>query len=452
MDNAAWTPPKAKLAPVYFEQRDGEFDKQMESLQDMVGDLVELLDPLPIGKPLPADADAALFPQILGEAYRRLDAFKAYDKPIVIITSEFGTMQMWDWEIIDYLRCEGVDTIAPYSREQARQVCAALGVRRQLCDTRFLVFQDDPGEGEQPEIFKRFYWWEDECTQRLATKFGITIERRSFKALADQAHAIGDAQADAAMNDAQAAGRPVPQQGLEGKPMRSAYKMYLAIKEHLDADPSVRAVGINCLNESRYSDTTPCLAWDLLYQERKMIWGCEADTMAMISKYLLHHSLDCPIMMTNLYPFLMGQAALKHEKIAAFPDVAADPANHVLVAHCGYMGVIPRPFATDWELKPKVLAIVNNNAHAIDARLPTGPMTLAKLHPSMDKLTVAQGELLDYAQFPGSDCVNGGVLRVADGHRLMNELASHHYLLMTGHQLPAIRKIAPVFGLSINEI
>ena len=75
-----------------------------------------------------------------------------------------------------------------------------------------------------------------------------------------------------------------------------------------------------------------------------MIWGCEADTMSMITKYILHKSLEAPIMMTNLYPFLLGNAALKHERIKSFPDVASEPENHVLVAHCGYMGVIPHSF------------------------------------------------------------------------------------------------------------
>ena len=32
---------------------------------------------------------------------------------------------------------------------------------------------------------------------------------------------------------------------------------------------------------------------------------------------------------------------------------------------------------------------------------------------------MAEGQLTGYAQFPGSDCLNGGVIRVRDGHKLM---------------------------------
>lgn len=174
--------------------------------------------------------------------------------------------------------------------------------------------------------------------------------------------------------------------------------------------------------------------------------------MAMITKHFLHRSLGAPIMMTNLYPFLLGNAALKHERIESFPEVEGDPENHILVAHCGYVGVIPEPFATEWTLRQKVLAIVDENASAIDARLPTGDVTLAKLHPSMDKMTVAEGTLTGYAQFPGSDCLNGGVVKIRDGRKLMDFLASHHYLLLVGHHSVNIQFLGKVFGLEIREI
>jgi hypothetical protein len=156
--------------------------------------------------------------------------------------------------------------------------------------------------------------------------------------------------------------------------------------------------------------------------------------------------------MTTLYPFVLGSAALKHERITQFPAVEAEPDNHILVAHCGYMGVIPQAFATSWTLRPKVLAIVDDNATAIDAQLPTGQVTLAKLHPGMDKMTVAEGDLTGYAHFPDSHCLNGGVIRVRDGHKFMQSLASHHYLLLVGHHRVATRLVGKVFGLGIEEL
>ena len=120
---------KARLAPVYFDPgRDEQFDLQLAALQESLQDVAEFLPPVALGQPLPADADAVLFPQILGEAYRQLAHFKAIDRPILIVTSEFGTMAMWDWEIASYMRAEGVNTITPYSLEQTRKVCRALGV------------------------------------------------------------------------------------------------------------------------------------------------------------------------------------------------------------------------------------------------------------------------------------------------------------------------------------
>jgi len=437
----------ARLIPLYFDPgRDDDFDRQVAALRSLLADDAELLEPVALGRPLP-EADAVVFPQLLGEAYRRAADFRAIGLPILIVTSEFGTLSMWDWEIIEYLKSEGVETIAPYNLQQTRKICAALRVKRELRDTKYLVYQDNPGEGFQAAIFKRFYWWEDECTERIRQKFGLSIVKKSFRELGARAKDISDAEADQAL-----AGRQPATDGVSQRALRSAAKIYLAVKQDLQQDASIRGAGINCLNESHFSDTTPCLAWDMLYREQGLIWGCEADTMSMLSKHLLHQSLGAPVMMTNLYPFLLGEAATKHERIPAFPQVDDEPENHLLVAHCGYVGVIPTPFATQWTLRPKVLAIVDENATAIDARLPTGDVTLAKLHPTMDKMTVAEATLTGYAQFSASDCLNGGIIKVRDGHKLMDALASHHYLLLVGHHAVDIRMLSGVFGLTIEEV
>ena len=438
---------RARLIPLYFESlRDDDFDARLGDLHRLLDDKAEFLEPQALGTPL-GEADAVVFPQLLGEAYRAVDKLRAIDLPILVLTSEFATMSMWDWEILDYLKTEGVDAVAPYTLDQAERICNTLCARRALRGGRFLVFQDNPGEGAQAGIFKRFYWWESQCVRRMLDKFGLVIEKRSFRELGAEARSISDEQAAAAAERLSLPVGDVPRESLN-----SAIRLYLAVERHVTDDDMVRAVGINCLNESHFSDTTPCLAWNLLFQERRMIWGCEADIMSMLTHFILHRSLDVPIMMTNLYPFLMGDAALKHERIDAFPDVAEHAEDHVLVAHCGYVGVIPQDFATEWTLRKKVLAMVDDNATAIDARLPTGDVTLAKLNASMDTMTIAEGVLESYTGFADSDCLNGGVIRVHDGHKLMTSLASHHYLLITGHHLPDIRNVAKVFGLSIDEI
>ena len=440
---------KATLAPVYFDPgRDHEFDDQLARLKQMLGDLVDFADPVALGATI-RGADAVVFPQILGEAYRKADAFRAIDVPILIITSEFGTLSMWDWEIKSFLAAKGVRTIAPYALEDARKVCRAINVKRGLRDTTFLIFQDNPGEGFQPSIFKRFYWWEQEATDLLQERFGVTIKRKSFKEFGAYAKSIPDADAKEEL-----AGKGFAHEGLGERSLLSAIKIYMALREEADNDASIRGMGINCLNESQFSDTTPCLAWDLLFQERGIMWACEGDTMSLMTKHLINKSFGSPIMMTNIYPFLMGQAALKHEKIPSFPDIVEEPENHILMAHCGFLGVCPGCFAKKgtWTLRPKVLEIVDDNAHAIDAQMEPGPCSLAKLDPSLTKMMVMEGELKGYAQYPGSDCRNGAVVKVKDGHRMMREVYSHHQCLITGHVERDLLLLGDVFGFDIVSI
>jgi hypothetical protein len=439
---------KARLVPLYLTSPDDpDFVAQVGRLRELLAAEAELLAPLPLGAALP-EADAVVFPQLVGDAYRRVPEVRALTLPILVLTSEFGTMAMWDWEIVSYFRTEGVETIAPYSLAGAATVCRALVAKRELRGGKFLVYQDRPGEGGfQPSIFKRFYWWEDECAERMHDVFGLTIVKRSFEELGRRAQELPD---DVAREEWERWRERVPLGDVGERATLSALKLYRAVRDDLDAEGGVLAAGINCLNESAFSDTTPCLAWNLLYQERDLIWGCEGDTVSMLTKLVLHRSLRTPVIMSNLYPFLMGQTALKHERIPAFPEVD-EPDNYVLAAHCGYLGAVPQPFATDWKLRGKVLAIVDDNATAIDARLPVGDLTLAKLDPTLRTLVVVEGRLTGYVGYPGSDCLNGAVIRVPDGHVLMERLPSHHSLLTVGHDRPGLELLGRVFGLTIER-
>lgn len=442
---------KARLQPLYFDPgRDEEFDQQLAALRHLLAEEAEILPELPLGAGLPP-CDAVVFPQLLGEAYRQRAAFQALDRPILILTSEFGTVSMWDWEIASYLRQSGVTPIMPYSLEQARQVCRALALKRELKRQKLVVFQDNPGAGFQASIFKRFYWWEDECIKGIQNRYGVQVVKKSFRDLASAARAVPDAAADAAWADLAQQGDATPKLEVSLQARRSALKLYLALREALAAEGQALAAGINCLNESHFSDTTPCLAWNLLFEEQGLIWGCEADLVSMLTHSILYHSLRTPILMSNLYPFLMGQAALKHEHIPEFPALP-EPENHILVAHCGYLGVLPQSFATAWALKPKVLAIVDDNASAIDARLPEGKLTLAKLGPELDRLSFTEGWLEGYVQYPNSHCLNGAVVRVPDGRRLMQTLDSHHYLLLSGHLRTEIEGVCRVFDWQLQPL
>ncbi len=440
--------PKARLAAVFFgPAQDEECTAQLAVLRRLLAAEAEILASLPLGAPLP-DADAALLPQVIGEAYQQVNLLRDLHVPLLIATSEFGAASMWDWEFEAYLAAERIQTLAPYSFEQTKAICRALGLKRQLRSTKFLVFQDRPGEGPKSSVPKRFYWWREECIERIYRKFGVTLVRKSFRELGEAARLIPDAAAQATLKERQVA---APAEDMRPQALTSSAKMYLALKQEIDADPSIRAAGMNCLNEAHFSDTTPCLAWDLLYEDQGLTWGCEADIMSMLTQHILHQTLQAPIMMTNLYPFLMGQTALKHERIPRFPAVA-EPENCVLAAHCGYLGVLPRPFATEWTLRPKVLDVVGDHSTAIDARLPCGPVTLAKLGPALDSLSVAEAQLERYVQYPGSNCRTGGVIRVRDGHQFTSSLVSHHYLVMTGHHRAALDFVAKVFNLRLDVI
>jgi hypothetical protein len=438
-----------RLVPMYLEDEPKRsFHVQLEHLRTRLGSLVEWLPPAPVASAAPGEASAVVIPDLSGVAYRKLEALRAIERPILVITSEFGTVSMWDWEIRDFLRRRGVATVAPTSLQEAEDICRALAVKATLAGASMLAYQDDLGAGMQPDIFKRFFWWEEECVRSMHERFGVTIDHRSFKSLAQRAAAVPDARVEAAA--ASIDGR-VPILGLRPSAKADALRLYVALGDELDESGPVIAAGINCLNESATITTTPCLAWNLLFEERGLMWGCEADLVSMMTEFIVHKSLGVPVTMSNLYPFLMGDAALKHEKIPYFPDVD-EPHDHILVAHVGYFGLVPQSFASTWALRPPVLEIVDDNAHAIDARYPEGPTTIVKLASTLDTLVTSRAELTGYVQYENSDCLNGAVIRVEDGYRFVEHLPSHHAIVATGDLSRRLDVMAQVMGLGVERI
>ena len=436
---------RARLVPVFFKSgMDADYGAQLANLAKLLADDAEILPPVATGAPLP-EADAVLFPQLIGDAFKQKAQLLAIDRPFLVMTSEFGTVAMWDWEIVSLLKAEGAQVFTPYTPEQAKVACRALAARRALRGATFLVFQDDPGEGMQASIFKRFYWWEQECTDRMRERFGLRVEKRSFKALGARAKALPDRAAEEVLR-----ARPFPTDA-SSPALKAAAKFYLAIRDEIAGDKNVRGAGINCLNESFHSNSTPCLAWNWLFEDTGLLWACEADTMSLLTEYIVRESLQGDVMMSNVYPFLMGMAALKHEKIASFPEIA-EPEHHALVAHCGYFGLLPQRMSSEWKLRPKVLAIVDDDATAIDARLPVGPVTMAKLDPKLETLQVIPAVLEGYANYPGSDCRNGGIVKVRDGRALMDRLYSHHQIFTTGDRRVELGLAARAFGLSVDLV
>ncbi len=440
---------RAKVVPIRFKEINarelGEYKQQLEILNAIYGDVAEFMGTVVAGDPIP-ECDAIVFPQLIGAAYHYKDVLRQYDKPMIVITSQFGTVDMWDWELIAYMRGAGFNVFSPYNIELGKVIFRAIAAKEHMKGAKFLMFQDDPGEGMQAYIFKRFYWWEKECSEQIEKFFGARLIYKSWKAVNQRA-----AEIDAQKALYEFASGDIPCEGITEENKLNVARLYLAICEVIDELGGVDGIGANCLNESMYSNTTPCLIWNMLFEKYGIIWCCEGDTLTLISTYVLYQSLRQPIMMTNIYPFLVGKAAIHHEKIDDFPPVP-DPENYALGVHCGYAGFAPRCFCSKWKMVPKVLAIVDEKAYMIDCELPTGDMVLAKINPSFDRITVIPGQLEKYVQFPGTDARNASLLHYSKGEKVMEELPSHHQMIITGRQQAAITQIARVFGWACEVI
>lgn len=437
---------KAKIVPMRFKSTSTEdFNRILTHLAEIYQSEVEFLEPRVLGETLPEGAEAALFPVLWADLYEEVGALRALNLPIVVLTTRFGVSLMFDWEAVAFLKSKGLPVFNPHSVGLAKTLFKALALKTAMRTQKFLIFQDSDYDGLIPEQFKIFYWWHESCTRDIYEKFGIRIVRKPYKALCEKAKAIPDGAARQ-----EAARWSFPNEIPEERPLLSSIKLFMALRDAVDEEGGVVASGVNCLNEAYDSDTTPCLAWSLLYQDRGVMGVCEGDTSSLMTQYLVGKTIDAPVFTTNIYPFLSGMPALSHEKIQSFPQVQ-DPDDHALLVHCGYFGLLPQATSKKWCLKPCVLGwLVGENSVAVDAELETGDITFCKLHGTMDGLFAEKAVLEEYVQYPGSDCRNGGLIRVPDGYRLMERIQSHHVIVTTGKRLNQLRMVCEIFGLRVD--
>jgi len=444
---------KSLLQPVALpgqnDREKKEFLTQLETLRNLYSATAEFLEPVLLGEQINESADAIVFVQLIGTAFGVKNELNKLKLPVIVLTSEFGTVEMWDWEIVSFLREETDLTVfSPYRTDLAEIIMRALAAKKNMQKgMRFLMFQDSPGEGMQSGIFKRFYWWENDCTEQIESNFGLKIIYRSYKELNVNAQKISDERADK-----ESADWNVPCEGLSTEQYRKAVKIYLAVKDEIKELGEIHGVGANCLNESFNSETTPCLAWNMLFERDNILWVCEGDTVTLVSKFIIYSALKLPLMMTNIYPFLVGMAALKHEKIETFPDVPNSD-DCALGVHCGYYGFAPQSFCSKWTLKPKVLGIVEPDSVMVDCEFEPGPITLAKIHPNMKKMIIIEADIETYAQYPGSDCRNGALIRFrSNGHKVMQTLCSHHAIIVRSNCTAQLLLLAEIYGFETEVL
>ena len=94
--------------------------------------------------------------------------------------------------------------------------------------------------------------------------------------------------------------------------------------------------------------------------------------------------------------------------------------------------------------------LVRVAANLVERALSTVPKTVDLYDRNGDLVMPLDGSRSYYG--PGSDCLNGAILKVRNGPAMLDALASHHYILFTGHVCNNLRLIAPIFDFAVKAL
>ncbi len=122
--------------------------EQLHNLEALYGEETEFLAPQCADTYTAGEEDVIIFPHLTGAVFHHRKELETIKVPIFVLTSSYGTVEMWDWEIVAYLR-ENTDLqiFTPYHVELGKVLFRAAAARKAMRYKKFVMFQDSPGEG-----------------------------------------------------------------------------------------------------------------------------------------------------------------------------------------------------------------------------------------------------------------------------------------------------------------
>ncbi len=173
-----------------------------------------------------------------------------------VVTSRFGTMSMWTGNRQLFARAR-IETISPYTLEQTRNICRALAVKRELRESKFWCFRITPAQVSSRRFSNASTGGKTMYTGQFA-RFGIRIVRRALRRWLPR-------QRPSPIPKLKPSGHVKDRLNLavSERDRNSALKIYLQVRRELDADPAIRGSASTASTSQHFSDTTPCLAWNI---------------------------------------------------------------------------------------------------------------------------------------------------------------------------------------------
>ena len=76
---------------------------------------------------------------------------------MIVITSQYGAVDMWDWELISYMLAHGLTVFLPYNTDLGKVIFCAFGIKEAHGGSKIPDVPGRSGRGHAGLHFKRFY-------------------------------------------------------------------------------------------------------------------------------------------------------------------------------------------------------------------------------------------------------------------------------------------------------
>ncbi len=427
---SAANPPILKVLPalVCREERleEARLDRFIEELKRSVGPEVRLLEPLVVQ----SAADLGGFPTLAAGADAIL-LYKAHlglgdcvlgvaeqDRPLIIFGGEGGVRHALD--ALEYLYPRAVTWVAADYQDLAFRL-RLLAARKKIENTRLLVLNADY------QHWERWLCRVPGGAKAIKARFGIELDYVPSAEVIRRWRSIASERAEKVAQEwlAGAARTVEPTE----EDLKVVARLYLAMKDLLEergAQGLTMAYGDDPL-------PVPCLAYTTLRDEGVPA-ACEADIISLLAMVMVHHLLDKPSFMGNIFVDREGDA--------------------LLLSHC----VAPRRMAgyglppLSYFLRDQHWGKAPGSVSAFVELEPGREVTLLRLSGDLRSMLLAKGEILDCRDLAGYCRMTVGVKLAGSAKEFIQRTSGNHHLLVYGDHLAELRGLNELFGLEPLEL
>jgi len=396
--------------------------------------------------------DEGIAAGILGDAPREI--MLQLPSPIILWDHRGYRFSLMTWDLITYLRANGMEIYNSFSPDDVNELVVALGCKTYLQKSRILMFGDINSTGALASQ------WDFD---RIRGKFGVEVVPTGNDELVDAAASISDNDARSVLGEWKQNYIDKIVEPSEEDVLETA-RLYLGYKKLLE-EKGANAIANRCVFGFKKGTPpeeqitggnlihfpTPCMAEAVLKIEG-IACACESDLNVLLTMMIMSYISKQPLGMGNVCVYNQDRFFAKAGVGMTVEDEIEDyhqslNENLLRFAHCSGMGGITSDIADGKYILRDLFGRGEGVTLWADVRTDQ-EVTLARLSVGLDEMQLVSGRIIDVTKNEEiAGFKNSAKIAINNTKDFLRNAYSHHYVMASGRYIGKLGRVCDIMNI-----